>query len=249
MRNLAFVVPLLAIFLAGPVVAEPMGFVIEAVLATPEADNPVERDTEIDIEDEGHIIILLNSGQMARKDGPYHDQAGSLLDKVNAPSDDEIDDGILSSLLELAARSRTSSEQLGGVRGAERQDDIHSDAITAATRIYCFAPGGPPAFHASKPPSRDEPLLLRRRASPRGFFQATWPVGVNDLPWPAHWPAPEEGRYIWSFGNQGPAPLWLRSIDRLPDSLMERAALYYDMRCYTQAIALIRQIMASAERL
>ena len=38
-------------------------------------------------------------------------------------------------------------------------------------------------------------------------------------------------------------------IDRLPDSLMERAALYYDMRCYTQAIALIRQIMASAERL
>lgn len=248
-RIAALVVFIPALFMAGPAAAAPFGFVIEAVLATPEADTPIERDTMIDIEDKGHIIIIMRSGKMIRKDGPFHDRAASLLDKVETPSDDDVGNGILSSLLELAEISRKSTEQLGGVRGAESGNDVHSGAITPATRNYCFVEGDLPAFHASTPPGRDEPLILRLRASPKGFFQAIWPVGVKDLPWPAHWPLPKEGRYIWSLGGQGPAPLWLRPVDELPDSLVKRAALYNDMRCYTQAIALIRQIMVSAERL
>lgn len=249
MRNVTFVVLLLALVMAGPALAQPLGFVIEAVLATPEADSPIDHDTRIDVEDKGHIIIILNSGQMVRKDGPFHQPASSLLEKIKTPSDDDIGDGILSSLLELAARSQKSMEQIGGVRGAERLNDVHPEAITLATKTYCFVEGASPGFHVSSPPRRDEPLMLRLRASPRGFFQATWPVNVKDLPWPADWPAPKEGRYIWSLGGQGPAPLWLRHLDELPDNLMERAVLYHDMRCYTQAIALIRQLMASAEQL
>ncbi len=237
-----------ALFMAAAAAAEPVGFVMEALLATPEADTPIYPDTKIDIEDMGHILIIMRSGQLFRQDGPFHGQAASLLDKIETPSDDDVGNGVLSSLLELTEVSRKSTEQRGGVRGVERMNDVHPNAITAATRTYCFVKGVPPGFHASMPPRRDEPLMLRLRASPKGFFQATWPVGVKDLPWPADWPEPVEGRYIWSVGGQGPAPLWLRAVEALPDSLVERTALYYDMRCYTQAIALIRQIMASAER-
>lgn len=249
MRFAALVVFIPASLMAGPAAAQPFGFVIEAVLATPEADTPIERDTMIDIEDKGHILIIMRSGRMIREDGPFHDRAASLLDNIETPGDDDVGNGILSSLLELAEVSRNSVEQLGGVRGPDRGNDVHPSAITLATRTYCFVAGELPGFSASTPPGRDEPLILRLRASPKGFFQATWPVGVKDLPWPAHWPLPEEGRYILSLGGQGPAPLWLRPVDELPDSLVKRAALYNDMRCFTQAIALIRQLMASAERL
>lgn len=238
-----------ALFMAGPAAAEPHGFIIEAVMATPETDTPVDRDTMIDVEDEGHIIILMRNGQIFRQDGPFHEVAASLLDKTVELGGDDVGNGILSSLLELAEVSGTSTEQLGGVRGADRHDDVHAEAITAATKTYCFVAGEAPGFYASKPPERDEPIILRRRASPKSFYQATWPVGVTDLPWPADWLLPEEGRYIWSFGIQGPAPLWFRAVDNLPDNLSLRAALYYDMRCYTQAIALMRQILAAAEPL
>ena len=59
-----------ALFMAGPAAAEPQGFVIEAVMATPEADTPVYHDTMIDVEDEGHILILMRNGQIFRQDGP-----------------------------------------------------------------------------------------------------------------------------------------------------------------------------------
>ena len=228
--------------------AEPVGFVIEAVLATPVADSPIELQTMIDIEDTGHMLIIMSSGLMIRKDGPFHDRAKILIDAFKTPGDGDIGNGILSSLLELAKISQRSTDQLGGIRGAGRRFDVHAEAITPATKAYCFVVGTLPGFHTSSPPRRDEPLIIRYRSSPRGFHQAAWPVGVTDLPWPANWPAPEEGRYIWSVGGQVPAALWLRRVDALPESLVERAALYNDMRCYTQAIALIRQMMASAER-
>ena len=218
-------------------------------MATPEADTPIERDTKIDVEDEGHIIIIMRNGQLFRQDGPFHEMAAILFDKITAPRGDDVGNDILSSLLELAEVSGKSTEQLGGIRGVERQYDVHPNAITPATKTYCFVAGEAPGFYASTPPRRDEPLILRLRASPRSFYQATWPVGVKDMPWPADWSLPKEGRYIWSLGSQGPAPLWLRLVVELPDSLVERTALYNDMRCYTQAIALIRQILASAERL
>ena len=238
-----------ALFMTEPAAAEPQGFVIEAVMATPEADTPIDRDTWIDVEGEGYILILMRDGQIFRQNGPFHDVAASLLDKIVEPGGDDVGNDILSSLLELAEVSGKSMEQLGGVRGAERQNDVHAKAITAVTQTYCFVVGEAPHFYASKPPERDEPIILRRRAAPKSFYQATWPVGVTDLPWPTDWPLPEEGRYIWSLGSQGPAPLWLRAVADLPDSLTLRAALYNDMRCYTQAIALIRQILTSAESL
>lgn len=249
MKASAFAVGAVAIFMAAAVAAEPLGFVIEAVLATPEADTPVDRDTRIDIEVAGHMLIIMRNGQIIRKDGPYHEPAAGLFDQFDRQNEYDVGNSILSSLLELAEVSGKSSDELGGVRGANRPNEVHLDAITGATRTYCFVAGDAPGFYASSPPRRDEPLILRLRASPKSFFQATWPIGVNDLPWPAHWPLPQEGRYIWSLGGQGSAPLWLRLVDDLPDSLVRRAALYNDMRCYTQAIALIRKILASAERL
>lgn len=245
----AFVLLSSAQFMTGPAAAEPQGFVIEAVMATPEADTPIDHDTRIDVEGEGYILIIMRDGQIFRQDGPFHEVAASLLDKIVEPGGDDVGNGILSSLLELAEVSGKSMEQLGGVRGAERQNDAHAKAITAVTKTYCFVAGEAPGFYASQPPKRDEPLILRLRASPKSFYQATWPVGVTDLPWPADWPLPEEGRYIWSIGSQGPAPLWFRAVDDLPDSLTLRAALYNDMRCYTQAIALMRQILESAKPL
>ena len=249
MKASAFAVGALAIFMAATAAAEPLGFVIEAVLATPEADTPIDRDTRIDIEVAGHMLIIMLNGQIIRKDGPFHEPAAGLFDRFDRKNDDDVGNGILSSLLELAEVSGKSTEQLGGARGANRPNEVHIDAITGATRAYCFVAGDAPGFYASSPPRRDEPLILRLRASPKSFLQATWPIGVNDLPWPADWPLPQEGRYIWSLGGQGSAPLWLRLVDDLPDSLVRRAALYNDMRCYTQAIALIREILASAERL
>ncbi|MFP6746543.1 MAG: hypothetical protein VCD66_02955 [Alphaproteobacteria bacterium] len=235
--------------MAAAVAAEPQGFVIEAVSATPEADTPIDRNTRIDIEDTGYILIIMRNGQIIRKDGPFHEPAADLFDRFNRQNDDDVGNGILPSLLELAEVSGRSTEQLGGVRGAERSNEVHLNAITAATKTYCMVAGEAPGFYASTPPRRDEPLILRLRASPKSFFQATWPVSVTDLPWPAHWSLPKEGRYIWSLGSQGSAPLWFRLVDALPDDLVKRAALYNDMRCYTQAIALIRKILASAERL
>lgn len=248
-RIAALVVFIPALLLAARAAAEPVGFVIEAVLATPGADSPIERQTRIDIEDAGHMLILMRSGLMIRKDGPFHDRAKILIDSIETPGDGDIGNGILSSLLELAEISQKSTDQIGGVRGADQRFDVHAEAITPATKTYCFVAGTSPGFHTSSPPRRDEPLVIRLRASPKGFHQATWPVGVKDLPWPANWPAPEEGRFIWSVGGLAAAPLWLRLIDVLPESLVERAALYNDLRCYTQAIALIRQLMTSAKRL
>lgn len=245
----ALVAVTLAFFAAAPAAAEPLGFVIEAVMATPPADTPVDRETRIDVEDDGHILILMRSGRIFRQDGPFHESAASLFDKIPSPDDNDVGNGVLSSLLELAEVSGQSMEQIGGTRGSERPDDVHADAITSATKTFCFAAGQAPGFYTSKPPSRDEPIILRLRSSPKYFHQGAWPVGVTDLPWPSDWPFPEEGRYIWSFGSQGPAPLWLRLVDDLPDDLMLRAALYNDMRCRVQAIALIRQILASAEPL
>ena len=253
MKVLALAVCIFTIFVAAPVGAEPLGFVIEAVLATPEANTPVERGTRVDVEDGGHILIIMRTGQLIRKDGPYHEPAADLFDKINLPWNDDVSNSILLSLLELAEVSGKSTEYIAGLQAIPSdnatQSDVHPDAITAATTNYCFVAGEAPGFYASTPPRRDEPLILRLRASPKSFYQATWPVGVTDLPWPADWPLPKEGRYIWSLGGQGPAPLRLRLVDEQPDSQVERAVLYYDMGCEIQAIALIRQIMASAERL
>ena len=126
--------------------------------------------------------------------------------------------------------------------------EAHPTAITSATATFCLLDGAKPEFYVSRPPDRDEPVTFRSRVSPLGFFQTTWPVGVKLLAWPEKWPLPEEGRYIWSLGDRGPTPLRIRIIDDAPESLPERAAYYYDLRCESQAVAMIRSLMEAADR-
>jgi hypothetical protein len=247
MRSIAIIVSVL-VFWASAAFADPEGFVIEAVMASPEADSPLQRDTKVEISDGGYIVIITRSGQLLRQDGPFQGPASSLLDSIFSPDSEELENPVMSSLLELAKISRGSEEQLGGVRGVELDKDVHATAITARTTKYCLADGATPEFYVSNPPARDEPVTFRSRVSPLGFLQTTWPVGVNLLAWPDAWPELEEGRYIWSLGDRGPTPLWIRIIGDMPDSLPERAAYYYDLRCETQAVALIRSLMASADR-
>jgi hypothetical protein len=247
MRSIGIIVSVL-VFWASAAFADPEGFVIEAVMASPEADSPLQRDTAVEIADGGYIVIISRSGQLVRRDGPFKGAASSLLDSLLSPDSEELDNPVLSSLLELAEVSRGSEEQLGGVRGVEFDDEVHATAITAATTTYCLIEGARPEFYVSRAPTRDEPVTFRSRISPLGFLQTTWPVGVNLLAWPDAWPEMEEGRYIWSLGDRGPTPLRIRIIDDLPDSLPIRAAYYYDLRCETQAVALIRSLMTSANR-
>lgn len=249
MRIIALVVSIMIVVPAAAAsAAEPDGFVIEAVLATPAADAPVERETAIEIEIDGYIVIISRSGQLIRKDGPHSGPAGELLDAIFAPGDDDLDNSVLASLLALAELSRGSTEFGGGVRGARLETEAHPTAITTATAVYCLAGDTPPAFYVSRPPVRDEPVIIRNRVSPRGLQQAKWPVGATTLPWPADWPAPVEGRYIWTLGSRGPSALWIRLVEDPPRDLAERAALYYDMRCHSQAVALLRAMLDGAAR-
>ncbi len=247
MRNIALFASIM-VFVGAVAAAEPEGFVIEAVLATPGADTPIERETAIDIESDGYIVIIARSGQLIRKDGPYSGPAAELLDAIIAPGDDDLGNPVLSSLLELAEVSRASTELGGGVRGTLLETEAHPTAITTATTVFCLASDTQPAFYVSKPPVRDEPVTIRNRVAPQGFMQAKWPVGETTLPWPAGWPAPVEGRYIWTLGSRSPSALWIRLVEDPPRDLAERAALYYDMRCESQAVALLRIMLDGAAR-
>ena len=247
MRVLALFVSALVIFTAAAA-GEPEGFVIEVMLATPGADTPVMRDTVIDVADGGYVVIVARSGQLVRRDGPYNGPAADLLDGFNAPGDDDLGNPYLESLLELAELSRTSENTAAAVRGKLIESELHASAITAAAHDFCIEPGTLPAFYVSRAPARDELLMFRRQVSPKGFLQTTWPVGATTLPWPEDWPPLEEARYIWTLGDRGPVTLRIRMIEMLPAGLVERIALFHDLRCDSQAIPLIREFLAVAER-
>ena len=212
------------------------GMVIEAVLATPEAEILFERDTMINIEDKGYILIITQNGQIIRKDGPFHelaaslfDEAASLFDEADPPSGNGIT---------IETPGDSDLEKWRAERRNEGYYD-HPEAISRATETFCFVKSEPPVFHTSKPPIRDEPLIWLFRISPKEKFRAIWPAGVEDLPWQEHWPFPkEEGRYHWYLGDQGSTLMIgrpeLKLVDELPASLEERAALYNDMGCYRQ---------------
>lgn len=244
--RLITIIVLVLVFWTSAAFADPEGFVIEAVMASPGADSPLQRDTPVEISDGGYIVIIARSGQLLHQDGPFQGPASYLLDSLFSPDSKDLENPVLSSLLELAEISRGSDEQLGGVRGLPTDDEAHATAITAKTTTFCLMVGTTPSFYVSRAPARDEPVTFRRRVSPLGFQQTTWPVGINLMAWPNAWPELDEGRYIWSLGDRGPTPLWIRIIDDLPDSLPKRAAYYYDLHCETQAVALIRSLMASA---
>jgi hypothetical protein len=227
--------------------AEPEGFVIEAVMASPEANSPLRRDTPVEIAAGGYIVIITRNGQMVRQDGPFQGPASSLMDAIITPGENELGNPILSSLFDLAGVIRAGEEHLGGLRGAVIETAVHPWVITNATTALCLVAGARPDFYVSRPPARDEPVTFRTRISPRGILHAKWPVGATILPWPDSWPSPMEGRYIWTLGDRGPTPLRIRVVETPPENLPERAAFYHDLQCDTQAVALMRSMIESAK--
>ena len=84
MRTIAIVVSVMVVW-ASAAFADPEGFVIEAVMASPAADSPLQRETAVNVAEGGYIVILARSGQLLRRDGPYQGPASDLLDAILAP--------------------------------------------------------------------------------------------------------------------------------------------------------------------
>ncbi|MFP6744891.1 MAG: hypothetical protein VCB77_06860 [Alphaproteobacteria bacterium] len=61
MRAIVMVVSVLVIW-PSAAFADPDTLVIEAVMASPEADSLLQRETEIEIADGGYIVIVSRSG-------------------------------------------------------------------------------------------------------------------------------------------------------------------------------------------
>lgn len=223
------------------------GFVIEANAAQPGVGNQVGGDTSISIAEGGHIVLMTEAGQMVRKDGPYDGPADGIFAARIDDNADAMEGSLLGSLLELAEVSAKSEEQLGAARstvveGAVRPDTVISKEVAA----FCLAPGQTPVFYATKAPSVDELLIVRRRVTPIQFLQATWLTGENTLAWPDDWPPAEEGRYVWSLGARGSVALRIVIVEEVPENPLAAAALQYNLGCEMQAKALFRVALSAA---
>ncbi len=236
------------ILLGAPTALAAEGFVIEAEMAQPEVGVQLRGDTQITIDSGGHMVVMTQSGQMIRKDGPFKGVASDIMAGIGG-SDAEMEGGLLESLLELAEVSGMSEEQLGAVRGMTQEDiDSHPNAISTAVSVFCMKEGELPEFHTSEAPAVDEPLIVRRRVRPIQFLQTTWPAGATSLQWPADWAPAEEGRYIWALGNRGTSGLRIVVVEEGASSPLERAALYYDHGCEIQARSVFRAALANAQQ-
>ncbi len=247
MRHLLILSSIL-LLLSAPVALAAEGFVIEAEKAQPEVGVQLRGDTQIAIEAGGHIVVMALSGQMIRKDGPFEGPASSILTAISGSGAD-MEGGLFESLLELAEVSGKSEEHLGAVRGTVQEDmDTHPNAISTAVSVFCIREGALPEFHTSKAPAVDEPLIVRRRVRPIQFLQTTWPAGATALKWPGDWPPAEEGRYIWALGNRGTSGLRIIVVEQEASSLLEKAALYFDLGCEVQARLMFHAALATAQQ-
>lgn len=246
MRHLIFTSAIL-ILLSPSVASATDGFVIEANNAQPDIGIQVRGDTQISIGEGGHIVLMTEAGQMIRKDGPYTGSADSIL-AGQAETGLAMEGGLLGSLLELAEVSGKSEEQLGAVRGTTEEGADRPDAITSAVSDFCLSEGQIPEFYTSKAPAVDEPLIVRRRVRPIQFLQTTWPAGENTLTWPADWPPPEEGRYVWALGARGTVALRIIALEETPENPLAAAALQYDLGCEMQAKAAFQSALAAVQR-
>lgn len=222
-------------------------FVIESNDAQPEVGIQVQGDTQITVNDGGHIVLMTDAGQMVRQDGPFDGTADDILADHISSTDTAMEGGLLGSLLELAEISGKSDEQLGAVRGAAQEGADRPDTISAAVSNFCMTENQSPVFYTSKAPAADEPLIVRRRVRPIQFLQTTWPAGANTLAWPADWPPAEEGRYVWALGSRGTSAVRLLAMEDIPDSDLAIAALQYDMGCEVQAKALFQSVLTKTQ--
>ncbi len=222
-------------------------FVIEANGAQPDIGIQVQGDTQITIDDGGHIVLMTDAGQMIRQDGPFSGTADDILSDRVGSSDTAMEGGLLGSLLELDVVSGISDEQLGAVRGAVQEGADIPDTISMAVSNFCMTEGETPVFYTSKAPAADEPLIVRRRVRPVQVLLTTWPAGENTLVWPAEWPPAEEGRYVWALGSRGTVAVRLISMNEIPDNTLANAAMQYDLGCEIQAKALFQSALAMAQ--
>ncbi len=231
------------------------GYVLEAVRATPGQGSPLAQETILQIEPDGHMVVMALSGRTVRKDGPYIGRAAEVLSSAGGGASSGGGNGLpvdmLESLLELSEVSETSKGMIAAVRLPGVPEPIDSalpDAISSATRTFCLEGGAMPDFYAVRSPAQDEPLIFRRLLNSRRFLLTTWPAGAGRVPWPKKWGPPREGRYVWTLGNRAPATLRIRIVESLPEDPLMRAALFLDMRCKAQALAVFRAALAGAER-
>ncbi|MEE9249666.1 MAG: hypothetical protein V3U93_00870 [Alphaproteobacteria bacterium] len=231
------------------------GYVLEAVRATPGQGSPLAQETILQIEPDGHMVVMALSGRTVRKDGPYIGRAAEVLSSAgggaSSGSGNSLPVDMLESLLELSEVSETSKGMIAAVRLPGVPEPIDSalpDAISSATRTFCLEGGAMPDFYAVRSPAQDEPLIFRRLLNSRRFLLTTWPAGAGRVPWPKKWGPPREGRYVWTLGNRAPATLRIRIVESLPEDPLMRAALFLDMRCTAQALAVFRAALAGAER-
>ncbi len=222
-------------------------FVIESSEAQPDVGIQVQGDTQITINDGGHIVLMTDAGQMVRQDGPFDGSADDILAGQLTSTETAMEGGLLGSLLELAEVSGKSDEQLGAVRGAVQEGAESPDTISTAVSNFCMSGNQSPSFYTSQAPAADEPLIVRRRVRPIQFLQTTWPAGANTLAWPADWPPAEEGRYVWALGSRGTTAVRLIAMDKAPDSDLAIAAMQYDMGCEVQAKALFQSVLNKAK--
>lgn len=225
------------------------GYVLEAVRATPGQGSPLAQETILQIEPDGHMVVMVLSGRTVRTDGPYIGRAAEVLSSAGGGNSLPVD--MLESLLELAEVSETSTEMIAAARLPGVPEPIGSappDAISSALETFCLEDGASPDFYTVQPPALDEPLIFRRKLKSRGFLSTTWPAGAGRVPWPKKWAPPKPGRYVWTLGNRTPWPLWIRVVESLPEDPLMRAALFLDMRCKAQALAVFRAALAGAKR-
>ena len=126
------------------------GFVIEANNAQPDVGIQVRGDTQVSVEEGGHIVLMTEAGQMVRKDGPFIGTADDILAGQQGSGDIAMEGGLLGSLLELAEVSGKSEEQLGAVRGTTAEGADRPDAISAAVSDFCMSDGHIPVFYTSE---------------------------------------------------------------------------------------------------
>ena len=230
-----------------PVVASAAdGFVIEAIDAQPDVGIQVRGDTQVTVDEGGHIVLMTEAGQMVRQDGPFTGTADDILAGQDGGGDMVMEGGLLGSLLELAEVSGKSDEQLGAVRGTTAEGADNPEAISTAVSNFCISEGQTPMFYSSNAPAVDEPLIVRRRVRPIQFLQTTWPAGASTLTWPADWPPAEDGRYVWALGSRGTVALRIIALEEVPSSDLAAAALQYDLGCEMQAKALFHSALAAA---
>jgi len=224
------------------------GFIIEAEKAQPGIGERVKDASPLAIEAGGHIIIMTITGRLARIHGPYD---GTAERQLNIKSDFDDAPSLLGkltdSILELAEKAANSEDQLGAVKGGDRERAPNPDVITAGTRNFCLEGSTLPSFFTNDPPASDENLIVSRRSNPKQNLRTNWPAQANSTAWPERWPPPQNGRYLWTLGSRGSEAIRIVKVFQNNVWPLERAGIYFDRGCEVQARLIFRAALSAVK--